>query len=71
MEKEEFLIKYLRKQIPGEEFSQKIRNPNYEAEMDTFKPRISQEEVDTKFRNYQKKELWSSLTLDPDKNQRY
>ena len=38
--------------------------------MEDTQTRISQEEIDTKFRKYQKKEVRSSQTLDLDENEK-
>ena len=69
-EKQQFYDKYLRKEIPGEEFTQKVRNPNYVPESQQCPQRISKEEIDTKFRNYERKEVRSSLTIDSEKSER-
>jgi len=58
----------LRREIPGEDFEQKIRNPNYIQDDSYHQTRISQEEIDTKYRNFQKKEIQSSMTIDSDHN---
>ena len=54
----------MRKPIPGEEFEQKIRNPHYVENENNTATRISQEDIDTTYRNYQKKEINGSLTID-------
>jgi hypothetical protein len=53
-EKEEFYYKYLKKPILGEDFHQIIRNPGLDQNDEHFDTRISQEEVNTKYRNYEK-----------------
>ena len=67
-EKDEFYGKYLRKPIPGEDFEQIIKNPNYEPDFTQSQSRISQEEINTKYRNYEKKEVRSSQTIDSQKD---
>ncbi|CAI2382571.1 unnamed protein product [Moneuplotes crassus] len=62
-EKEVFYNKYLKK----EQFSDL---PERKPEMNDTISTISQEEIDTKFRNYQKKEVRSSLTLESEDNQK-